>query len=228
MNLLRKPFVWRYDNAVLYLIGINILVFLAQFVFDSPRNPWLTWALSLNVSDVLDRGQVWGFFTYMFTHGSVQHLLFNMLGLFFFGTAVEKQMGTKEFLLFYIGTGFLAGLASFLFYLATGADYIQLLGASGVVYAILFAYAVFFPTSRIYIWGILPIRAPLLVAIYTAITIFSMLGGSGGGVAHLTHLAGFVFAWLWFPVRFAINPFRSLLGGGSWPGGRGSNGRWPR
>lgn len=217
MKLLRKPFVYRYDNAVLYLIGINVLVFLAQMVFDDRGRPWFTWALSLNVRDVLVRAQVWGFVSYMFTHGSIQHILFNMIGLFFFGTAVEKRMGTREFLAFYLGTGFLAGLLSFVFYYLGGAFHVQLLGASGVVYAILFAYAVFFPDSRIYIWGILPIRAPLLVLIYTAVTVYSMLFGRADGIAHLTHLAGFIFAWLWFVIRFRMNPLRSLLGGGRWP-----------
>jgi membrane associated rhomboid family serine protease len=201
MKLLQKHFQYRYSNAVIYLIIANALVFLAQLLFDGRYDRSLTYALSLNVRDVLVRGQVWAFVTYLFTHDGIRHILFNMLGLFFFGTAVERRIGSRESVLFYFTTGILAGVVSFLAYLMTGATYIQLMGASGAVYAILLAYAVLFPDSRIYIWGILPIRAPLLVLLYTGITIFSMLSGAGGNVAHLTHLAGFILPAL-FPVRF--------------------------
>lgn len=123
-------------------------------------------------------------------------------------------MGSSEFLLFYFTTGILAGLTSFFVYLIGGAANVQLLGASGAVYAILLAYAVFFPDSRIYIWGILPIRAPLLVGFYILSTLYFLIGGRGGGVAHLTHFAGLVFAWIWFPVRYGYNPLHSFIGRG--------------
>jgi len=94
-NLIRKPFRYRYDNVVLILIGLNLLVFLGQNMF-----PQATAYLSLNTQLVLRYGMVWQFITYMFAHGGISHLLLNMLGLFFFGTPVERQMGSKEFLLF--------------------------------------------------------------------------------------------------------------------------------
>jgi membrane associated rhomboid family serine protease len=89
---------------------------------------------------------------------------------------------------------------------------VYLLGASGAIFAVQFAYAVFFPTSMVYIWGILPIRAPILVLGFTALEVFSTFTGFASGVAHLTHLAGFAFAWLYFVVRFGVNPMKSLIG----------------
>ncbi|QQO09783.1 rhomboid family intramembrane serine protease [Breznakiella homolactica] len=208
MKLLRRPFRYRYDNVVIYLIGINILVFLAQQVF---RDRHVTFYLALNPVAILN-GWVWQFVTYMFTHGGISHILFNMLALFIFGRHVERQMGSKEFLLFYFSTGILAGVFSFVVYLVTGSYGIFLMGASGAVFAVQLAYAVFFPDSIIYIWGILPLRAPVMVLVFTVLELIFSITGLQSGVAHLTHLAGFAFAWLYFLIRFGANPWNSLVG----------------
>lgn len=206
-SVIRKPFRYSYGNASFYLIGVNLLVFLAQATF-----PRLTDYLTLRPLLVIKYGMVWQFVTYMFAHQSFTHILFNMLGLFFFGPPVERKMGTREFLLFYFLTGILAGLFSFVVYVATGALGLGLLGASGALFAVLLAYAAFFPDSRIYIWGILPVKASIMVVAYTVIELASTVTGRGGNVAHLTHLAGFAFAWLYFLVRFGANPWYSLFG----------------
>jgi len=84
------------------------------------------------------------------------------------------------------------------------------MGASGAVFAVSLAYAVLFPDSIIYIWGILPVRAPIMVLGFTVIELVSQFTRPQSGVAHLTHLAGFAFAWLYFVVRFNINPWKRL------------------
>ena len=156
------------------------------------------------------KGWVWTFVTYMFVHGGITHILFNMLALFIFGVHVERYMGSREFLLFYIVTGTLAGVFSFISYYLTGSYMVILMGASGAVFAVNLAYAVFFPDSIIYLWGILPLRAPIMVLGFTALELFSSILRPNSGVAHLTHLAGFGFAWLYFVVRFGINPWKRL------------------
>ncbi len=207
MNFLRKPFRYTYANATFIIIGLNLLAFIAQYAF-----PYATAYLALRPTAVLRAGAVWQFATYMFAHGSLSHLFVNMFGLFVFGTQVERHIGTKEFVLYYLATGILAGVFSFVVYLATGALNVYLLGASGALFAVMLAYATFFPSSVIYLWGILPMRAPVLVLGYTAIEVSSMLFSFNRGVAHLTHLAGFGFAYLYFLVRFGANPWRSFFG----------------
>jgi membrane associated rhomboid family serine protease len=206
MNPLQRPFPYRYDNAALYLIGINVLIFALQWLF-----PRITSYLALNPVMVL-HGRIWQFVTYMFAHGGVSHLLFNMLALFIFGTQVERQMGSREFLVYYLVTGILAGIFSFVVYWLTGSYGVFLLGASGALFAVQLAYAVLFPNSVVYIWGILPLRAPVMVLGFTCVELFSSIFGRGSGVAHLTHLAGFAFGWIYFLVRFRMNPWRQLTG----------------
>ena len=82
-----------------------------------------------------------------------------------------------------------------------------LMGASGAIYSLLFAYAVLYPRSIVYVWGVIPIPSPLLVLIYTAIELFSEFRG-GSNVAHLTHLFGFVAGGLYFIIRMGIHPIK--------------------
>ena len=209
MNIIKRPFRYRNDNVVLILIGLNILVYLViQFFRHIPVIPYL----SMNPVLVLGRGWIWQFVTYMFIHDprSIGHLLFNMFALFIFGRQVESHMGSREFLLYYFLTGILAGLFSFLAYIFTGQYFITLMGASGAIFAVQLAFAAFFPNSIIYIWSILPLRAPVMVLGFTALEVFFILTGTRGNVAHTTHLAGFAFGWIYFVVRFGINPWRAM------------------
>lgn len=206
MNLIRRPFRFHYYNVTLFLIGINILVFVIQQVFSG----YLDIFLAVSVFGIKE-GFFWQFITYMFAHGSITHILFNMLALFIFGTALERHIGSWEFLSYYLITGISAGAFSLLVYWLTGQNMVFLIGASGAIFAVELAYATFFPNSMIYIWGIIPLRAPVMVLLFTGIELFNMIVGSRGNVAHLTHLAGFGFGWLYFMVRFGFNPWNSLF-----------------
>ncbi|GHV90690.1 glpG protein [Spirochaetia bacterium] len=206
MNSIRRPFRYRNDGVIFWIIGLNILVFLAQQVFGQRM---VTTYFAMIPAAVIARGWVWTFVTYMFVHGGFSHIFFNMFALFIFGAQVERQMGSKEFLLFYFLTGVLAGLFSFIVYYLTGAYWVRLLGASGAIFAVQLAYAIFFPDSIIYIWGILPLRAPVMVLGFTALEVFFSVTGLSNTVAHFTHLAGFGFAWLYFLIRFGINPIHA-------------------
>lgn len=205
MNFLRKPFRYNYKNAVLWIILANTLLFFYFNFFNVFRLN--IYAFGLNCSGLIFNKFFWQPFTYMFLHAGWGHLIFNMLGLLFFGVNVERAIGTKEFLLIYFVTGVVSGLFSVGIYYLNGWYLVNLIGASGAIYAVLFAYAVIFPKSVIYIWGIIPVPAPLLVIIY-ALVEFGEQFLSTSNVAHSTHLAGFGFAFLYFVIRMGINPIK--------------------
>lgn len=200
-NIIKKQFSYSFENYLLIIIGINVFVFLLTSMKPSLRD-----IIAMNPVMVITRYSFWQFITYMFAHANMSHIFFNMLGLFFFGFPVERAMGSREFLLFYFFCGIAAGIFSFLVYYSTGIYWVSLLGASGAVYAVLLAYALYFPDSLIYIMGIVPVKALYLVIGYTAIELFSHIRNPYSGVAHLTHLAGFAFAYIYFMVRLGINP----------------------
>ncbi|MBZ4673189.1 MAG: Peptidase rhomboid domain [Spirochaeta sp.] len=189
-----------YKNVTLKLVGINVLVFLVT----SMVYPRLTYYLAMIPSLVLG-GYLWQPFTYMFVHGGFSHLLFNMLSLFIFGSMVERRIGSKEFLLFYLLTGLFSGIVSFFSYYLAGTNVI-LVGASGAIYGVLLMFAVFYPYSVIFVFGLIPIRAPILVILYAFIELSSHVFGAGGNVAHLTHLSGLIFGYLYCRIRMRINP----------------------
>lgn len=207
LTTLRKPFRYEFKNTAFILIGINILVFLL-----TNSSPNLVQYLSLNPLYVMRGGMFWQVFTYQFIHGGIGHLFSNMLGLFFFGLAVERKLGSKEFLLLYLLSGTLCGILSLVVYLFSGITYVFLMGASGAVFAILLAYAVLYPKSTIYLWAIVPIPAPILIIGYAALETMHLVGGRNTGVAHGTHLIGFAVSWIYFLVRFRINPLHVWFG----------------
>ncbi len=198
---IRKPFRYEYWNATLVIVGVNLVVYMLTALF-----PEVSRYLAMNPQFVLKGGMFWQPFTYQFVHGGLWHLLSNMIGLLFFGLATERRLGSKEFVLLYFLSATLCGILSLAIYVLSGAWYVFLIGASGAVFAIVLAYAVLFPGATVYIWGILPIPAPLLVIGYAAIEVFNAVTGSNRGVAHATHLIGFAVCWCYFLVRFGINP----------------------
>ena len=198
---IRKSFPYHFSNYSLILIGVNLAVYF--FTYLSPQ---IRAYLALNPVLFIQKHFYWTPLTYMFVHGGMNHILFNMLGLFFFGPQLEERMGSTEFLVYYFLTGILSGLFSLAVYLLTGAYTVFLMGASGGLFAILLAFAVFFPHSRVYLFGILPMRTPVMVTLYAAIEVFSMVFGFQGGVAHMTHLAGLLFGYLYFIIRLGMDP----------------------
>ena len=201
-SILNRKFRYTFSNATAVILFINIVVFmLTQFVF-----PKLLYYLAMVPSMVLYRKCYWQFLTYMFVHGSTMHLISNMFGLIIFGTALERKIGTREFVLFYLLTGTLSGIASYAAYYAAGMN-VVLLGASGALYAIMLAFSVFFPNSVVFLFGIMPIRTPVLIVAYFLIEFFSQF--ISDGVAHTTHLFGLLFALLYVLIRFRINPLRA-------------------
>jgi membrane associated rhomboid family serine protease len=150
----------------------------------------------------------WTIITYMFLHGPITHILFNMLGLYFFGPRVEQRLGASRFLWLY----FLSGISGAILQLWLAPES-PILGASAAIYGIVLAFARFWPTDKIYIWGVLPLEARWLVIITIIYAIYSGLNGSTGGVADYAHLGGYVGAYLylrWLEETKGSKRFREL------------------
>ena len=96
----RKPFKYEYKHRVLLIILLNFAVYAIAQLYRQVADYIYTFG-PMNPVAVYKYHMYWQFVTYMFVHGSLSHLFFNMLGLYFFGIAVEQSIGSKEFLLFY-------------------------------------------------------------------------------------------------------------------------------
>lgn len=150
----------------------------------------------------------WGVLTYMFIHGSLWHLLMNMLVLFFFGPPLEARWGSQEFIKYYLICG-LGGVALSFFFAPSG-----IIGASAAVYGVMLAFAMTWPDAPIYVWGIFPIKAKWLATFLFVLTFISAFGGAGGGIAHFAHLGGLLTGLLYIKLDWkgsvgSLKPKRS-------------------
>jgi len=182
--------------AIKVLIAINVVAFVASFFVRT-----LTRQFGLVPLDVIHDYAVWQIVTYMFLHVGPMHLLFNMLALWMFGVELERMWGTRFFTKFYLVAGIGAGVTQVLLGLLpfAFADLFYrniTVGASGAIYGILLAYGLYFPHRQILMFGVFPIPARALVAIYAAIEVLYALGG-GGNVAHTAHLGGLATAYIY-------------------------------
>lgn len=169
------------------LILANVVIFIL-----SSAAPGVRAQFAFVPAEILD--YPWTLITYMFLHADMFHLLFNMLGLFFFGPRLELEMGGRDFLLLY----FIAGMSGAL--LSSITPHTPIIGASGGVYGVFLAFARFWPREQILIWGIIPVEARTLVIIMTAMSVWGGFSG-GGNTAHWAHLGGFVGGYLYLVLR---------------------------
>jgi len=163
---------------------------------------YLTSAFGMTPQAVVERVQIWRLGTYLFLHGDLGHILFNMLGVWMFGVDLERRWGTVAFTKYYfvagVGAGFSQLVVSLLPFQGAGlAYYIPTIGASGAVYGLILAWALLFPHRQILFMLFIPMPARVFAFIYGAIAFFSALGASGNGVAHVAHLGGMLFGWLY-------------------------------
>lgn len=182
-------------NLILACVGVFLLQTGAEAFGAMTPGMFAYWG-SLIPEEVWRHGQAWRLVTYMFLHGGVMHLLFNMLSLWMFGGAVVTQIGQRRFLGLYFTSGILAGLLSALFYFGglAGGSQVYIIGASGALLGVMFAFAKFFPDVPILVLGIFPVPAKYVV--WGTGIISLLLGVTGvGQVAHLTHLFGIAGGW---------------------------------
>jgi membrane associated rhomboid family serine protease len=175
--------------AIKALIIANVTMFVVSLAAPS-----ITVSLGLMPSEVV-HGRLWQVVTYMFLHGTIGHIFFNMLALWMFGTELERMWGTPFFVRYYFATGIAAAFSTILFSLAPFAVTERLydsitIGASGAIYGVLLAYGLTFPNRPIYVYLVFPIPAKYFVMIMGAIALLSSVGDTGGGIAHITHLGG--------------------------------------
>ncbi len=204
-------------NLVLFTVGVYVL----QLVIESSTG-WL-----LLPSDWFYRPwEGYRLLTYGFLHhpGDLKHLIFNMIGLWFFGRAIEQRFGRTEFLVFYLIAIVFAGLVWCVAdrFMYGGEFPTSMLGASGGLSAILVLFALNFPKQLIYIWGILPVPAWAFGLFFVGSDVMGAVSRSGD-VAYTAHLGGALFGFLyhhfgwrvsnWLPSNFSLPkpPGRSKL-----------------
>ncbi len=184
MSLRPTPMVKR-------LLIANSVVFAIALVLPELVLDWLAFQPTRIVF------RPWAPLTYMFVHGSLGHLFFNMLMLFFFGPPLEGRWGEREFLKFYVICGLGGAALSFLFMP------VSIVGASGALYGVMIAFALNWPKAPIYVFGIFPVEARYLVGFMALVALLSATdSATGSNVAHFAHLGGLITGWIYLKADF--------------------------
>jgi len=200
MTYYRYSFGYGLTPVIKKLMIIMGIVFLLQMVVSNR----ISFTLGLVPILVWKKYFLWQLATYIFLHGGITHLLFNFLALWMFGGELESYWGSRKFLRYFLFCGIGAGICTVIF---TPYQFIPVIGASGAIYGILLAFGWLFPNRLIYIYFLFPIPAKYMVIIFGLIELFSSMEGTGGGVAHLTHLGGLLFGLFYMaypPIRQRI------------------------
>lgn len=182
------------------LILINVVVFLVQLIAGSRFFFYLCVVPAL----VIRKFYLWQLVTYMFLHGGVFHIFFNMFALWMFGSELETRLGRERFLQLYFVSGVGAGLCHTV---ASWGSHIPMLGASGAVFGILVAFAMLFPDRYITLFIFLfplTLKAKHLVLGFAAIEALWVISASSSGVAHVAHLGGLLFGYLFMKSRYRL------------------------
>jgi len=201
---------WR--GAVRTLIIICVVVFVLQKFDEISGAQSFILKFGLTPFLVIHKFYLWQLVTYIFLHGGMLHILFNMLGLWMFGSDLELMWGARKFTTFFFVCGIGAGLLTVLL---SPTSLIPTIGASGAIYGVLLAFGMLFPDRIIY-WIIFPIRAKWFVLIMGGLAFFSSLSANGNGIANVAHLGGMIFGFLY------------LKGGGIVPGLQWRYEKWQR
>jgi len=206
----------KWTRVIMILIIVNVTVFIIQLLFSTISSQWGAPAMGISPEAggvvhhvrlgpdrfttlfwlyqplAIGKLWLWQFVTYMFLHSVSDpwHIIFNMLVLWMFGSEVERAMGTRKFLTMYFTAGIFAGIFGCLF-----TPNNPILGASGAIFAVEIAFAMFYPNSTI-IFFVFPIKAKYLVMIFAGITVINCLMPSSGNVAHFAHLGGLLYGFL--------------------------------
>jgi membrane associated rhomboid family serine protease len=196
------------SNGVRTLLFVTVGIWIFQLVAQFLAQARLERLFGLVPYDVTHHLFLWQLGTYLFLHGGFFHILFNMLALWMFGSELESLWGTRRFVRFYFITGVGAAICSTL---VAPNSTIPIIGASGAVYGILAAYGILFPDRILLLYFVIPIKAKYFVLILGALAFWSSLSATGGGVAHIAHLGGMLFGWLYLRAQGAAGS-RSFRG----------------
>ena len=200
----------RVTPAVKWLLIINIGVFLMDSLFfglfnKDGDNYFLLYGsvYPLTLGMTL---QIWRLITYQFLHAHTMHLLWNMLFLYFFGSMLERNFGSRRFVIFYLVCGMTGGIV---YPILVGIGLLgaaPLVGASGAIFGVIVAAAVLYPKTRVLLFFVLPVSLGVVAGLFIGISILNFLRGSNAG-GECAHLAGALCGFLyvkgrpWFEAR---------------------------
>jgi len=170
------------------LLLANVAIFfLGQLLGPGLLSTFALWPLGAEF-------RPWQIVTYAFLHANFNHLFFNMLGLWMFGTELEHVWGQRRFVTFYFASVLAAALTQIAVNVVMGGG--PTVGASGGLFGLLLAFAMLFPNRTILLFFVIPMKAKWLALLYGVLELYQGVYVMNSGVAHFAHLGGMLGGYL--------------------------------
>ncbi len=195
-------------SITITLLVITCAIYFADIFMEGRIAGWL----AVRTATLVQPWRWYEFLTYGFAHdpGGINHIVFNMIGLFFFGRVVEQRLGAAEFLRFYLVAIVIGGIIGSLGFWLEGIPNGSIIGASGAVVATTILFACFYPNSEILLMFVLPVKAWVVAVIFVLSDLAGALGlmrgmvPEAGNTAFTVHLSGAFFALLYYFRRWNL------------------------
>ena len=194
--------------AVKYIFVVNTIVFLFQalvvriliLLVPSLKSPF-AFLLGYYLPEIpmlsIYKFYLWQFVTYMFLHITPLHFLFNMLILFFFAPRLEWRWGSWGFIKFYFVVGVGAGIIHAIVSIIAGRASEGMIGASGALYGVLLAFALYWPEERVWVMGVVPVKMKVVIIVLGIFAFIGSIGPAVDDISHITHLGGLIVAFVY-------------------------------
>jgi len=200
-----KPPSFSVPSGVKLLLIVNVIIFIITELSGQKNNFFHLFGLVPRL--VGFQLKIWQLFTYLFLHGGIFHIFFNMFVLWMFGKDLEYKWGKKDFLIFYFVCGIGAGIITVLFGINS---IIPIVGASGAIYGLLVAYGFSYPNRLVYLYGLFPLKVKHMVLGLGIIAFFASMSASQSNVSHITHLSGMMIGLIIMYFNLSWSEFKIL------------------
>ena len=207
-------------SVTTWLILVCVVVYMIDPFINGAFRNWL----HLSTDNAVFKVQYWRFIGFQFLHADVTHLLFNMIGLYFFGPLVEQYLGGKRYLAFYLLCGIfgavlylILNLAGFVVgkevpFLLVNNPASQLIGASAGVFGVLLAGAFLAPSARVLVFLVFPMKLSTMAYLLVAFSILTMFNNGSNAGGETAHLGGAIAGWYFIRNPHHLKGFFDFLG----------------
>jgi membrane associated rhomboid family serine protease len=192
-----------FPIGVKWLLISNTAIFILMTLAGQLGFEQRFWIFELVPKAVIYNFALWQLVTYMFLHGGLLHILFNMLTLYWFGPDLERTWGMQRFLKYYFVCGIGAGVCVVLAELIFGFSSARTLGSSGAIYGLLLAYGLLFPDRTILFFFVIPMKVRHFVWIMGLLAFYSSIAGGNTGVSNVAHLGGLLVGYVYIRMKIA-------------------------
>ena len=203
-----KQLLFRLGHGLTPVVGILISFTVLVFLIQQVEQKFFASVFGFIPSFAVGKFMIWQFVTALFLHSTFAHLAFNMLALYMFGSGVEKILGGREFIRYFLLCGIGGFILTYLLYLLGVTHNGGYIGASSAVYGLLAGYSLLYSESTIFLFFLIPMKAKWLAILFGGVEMMFLL--KQDGINHIGHLGGLITGLLYLTIFKKGNVIRRV------------------